>query len=47
MFEDNYQVVAIATDKMEGGQAMFDEMKKGRCSAMMENTKSSVMKQVN
>ncbi|MDA7928553.1 hypothetical protein N9B54_01215 [Mariniblastus sp.] len=34
MFEDNYQVVAIATDKMEGGQAMFDEMKKGRSGGM-------------
>ena len=34
LFEDNYQIVAIATDKMEGGQAMFDQMKKERSGGM-------------
>lgn len=34
LFDDNYLVVAIATDKMEGGQVMFDEMKKDRSGGM-------------
>jgi len=34
LFEDNYEIIAIATDKMEGGQGMFDQMKKDRSGGM-------------
>ncbi|MGB1929725.1 MAG: hypothetical protein ACPHO8_10470 [Mariniblastus sp.] len=34
LFEDNYQIIAIATDKMDGGQEMFDQMKKDLSGGM-------------